>query len=404
MAESTQIVSSNKACHSAVASAIGFEYQFERLLYRLATGTFDTVVGIETDDDITFMKAGVTTLEQDKFLIKHNRNPFANTSENLWKTLLNWINCVKKLPKCNYCFLFTSNVKINRKPNSLIWKIADAKDEKNVLECILTLRKIKNSSKPKLLQIMNEVKKCDDNILVQIITNASISDNAKICDEDLITALELPIGIEGSDLLKAMRGWVHSVVINNWVNGKPCLIDRQQYIDAKYRYCQYQKRFRKLERPYRDIIISEKDRSECVSKTFINQIFAIQIELEDIANEEIKNAIEDYLRFYIENSRLLEEGEITNHEWKNFFNDLQRRWQRIRSQNMSKIPHPTPTAMGRDIYFDTLAKDYRAPLATQQTTEIYLTNGGYHFLADEKTVYWHPDFLNNQQLNINHGN
>ena len=397
MAKTSLPVAHPTTSHSAVATVAGFEYQFERMLFYLMTSAPDTVVGIETGDDVTFAKSGITTLEQDKFVIKPSKNPFTNTSENLWKTLLIWINCVGQSQSQNYRFLFASNSTIPRKPSSLVWKIADATSKEESLECVVALKKIKNSSKEKLAGIMNQVKNCDDEILEQIIRNAGIAENTKMQDADLIKVLEPPEGIDGMNLLITMRGWIRSIVMNNWASGKAGLINRQQYVNAKDRYCETQKRFRKLERPYRDIIVSEEDKINCVSKIFVEQIVALQIIPEDIAADEIEVAIEDYIRFYTENSRLLEEGEITDHEWNVFFDGLKNRWRGIRNRNLSRSGRIfAQEEHGRDIFNETLKQDHRARLAEQNTSEQYFTNGGYHALADGESICWHPNYSSTQ--------
>jgi len=76
---------------------------------------------------------------------------------------------------------------------------------------------------------------------------------------------------------------------------------------------------------------------------------------------------------------------------------LKNRWRSIRSRNIAVVQqNSSREEIGRRIYFETVSQDYKAPLDGQPTTESYLTNGGYHCLADEVSVRWHPDFTNIQ--------
>jgi hypothetical protein len=387
---------------SAAAPAAGFEYQFERMLYHLAISQPDTLIGIETDDDVSFTHNSVTTLEQDKYVVKAKKNPFTNNSENLWKTLLIWSNCLNQSQNKIYRFLFATNNTIKRNPSSLVWKIADATSKTESLKCITELRNTKNSTNEKIAKIMDQVKNCNNEILEEIIINTSVADNTKMQDADLIRLLEPPDGINGMNLLITMRGWLRSIVMNNWASGNAGLVKRQQYVNAKDRHCETQKRFRKLERPYRDIIISEEDKISCVSKIFVEQIVALQITPENIAADEIEVAIEDYIRFYTENSRLLEEGEITDHEWNVFFDGLKNRWRGIRNRNLSRTgKNFSPEEHGRDIFNETLKQDHKAKLAEQDTSEQYITNGGYHVLADGESIRWHPHYSSTYTMPIN---
>jgi len=210
----------------------------------------------------------------------------------------------------------------------------------------------------------------------------------------LVKALEPPTGIDGSMLLNYMRGWLRSLVLNRWVTGNPGIVTRQEFVDAKDRHCETQKRYRKIERPWREIVVSEDDKANCVAKVFVEQIVEIKIMPEDIASDTIEFAIENYIRFFAENSHLLNEGEITDGEWSIFFDGLKNRWRTIRNKNTVVQQNVTREEIGRRTYHETLSPDYRESLAGQQTTELYLTHGGYHCLADEEFVYWHPDYKN----------
>ena len=384
-----------KKNRSAVAAITGFDYQFERMLYHLATSPPNTVVGIETDDDISFAHDGIITLEQDKFVdqsARSKKHPFGNSSENLWKTLQIWTDYVAQSPNRNYRFIFATNSKIKKTKNSLIWMISDAKEKESIKNCIIALRKTKSVKNQFLLQIMDHVKKCKDTILEMVIGHATVADCTKTNDAELVKVLEPPDGIDGQEMLHRMKGWLRSIIMNKWGSGTPCIIERQQYVDAKNRYCQTDERYRKLERPWRDIIVSEEDKINCISKIFIDQILAIKITSDEDASDVIECAIEDYIRFSTENSRLLNEGEITDGEWGVFFDSLKNRWRIIRNRNMAIRQNFSQEAIGRQTYFDTLAPDYRGSLAGQQTMEVYLTHGGYHCLANEISVRWHPDY------------
>jgi len=311
-----------KKKRSAADSAAGYDYQFQRMLWHLATSSPGTLVGIETDDDVSLTKNGVTTLEQDKFVRKAKTNPFGNKSENLWKTLQIWIEHVTQTPCGNFRFLFATNAEVKRKEDSLIWMISDAEDEETVKNCVAALRNTKSSDKA-ILQIMDSVKGAVDAILETVIKNAKIVEGAKMDDAVLVEALESPTGIDEAVLLNVMRGWICSIVMNKWATGEPGIVSRQQFIDAKNRYCEKQKKIKQIERPWREVLVSEEDKGNYISNIFVEQILAVNMP-EEIASDEIEHAIEDYIRFSTENSRLLNAGEITDEEWRTFFDHLKK--------------------------------------------------------------------------------
>ena len=386
------VVSKPKQSHSAAASAAGFEYQFDRMLYHLATATPGTLVGIETDDDISIYQNGTTSLEQDKYVVRANKNPYANTSENLWKTLKIWTDLVLQSPSGNFRFLFATNSEIKKTQNSLVWKINDSKKTSDVKECITELQKTRSSKNNLVAGLMKHIQKCDHALLESVIVNAVIAESTKMDDADLIRVLEPPNNIDGLKLLYWLKGWIRSIVMSKWAKGESGIVSRQLYIDAKDRYCETQKRYRKLERPYREIVVSEEYKGNCMSKTFVEQILEIKLTPERVESEEIETAIENYIRFCSENSRLLLEGEITDREWGVFFDELKNRWKTIQNRNLTTNQSTTARdEIGRRTYFETLRPEYKAPLDGQPTTELYLTHGGYHCLADEMSIRWHPD-------------
>ena len=73
--------------HSASASNAGFTYQFERALYWLAQSPAGSLIGIETDDDVTVCSNDSKLLEQDKHSVRADSHPFADRSKDLWNTL-----------------------------------------------------------------------------------------------------------------------------------------------------------------------------------------------------------------------------------------------------------------------------------------------------------------------------
>ena len=79
---------------SAKGQMYGYLYQIDRALLWLSRCPDDSIVSIETDDDIVVrLENGdsiETIYEQDKASVK-KRYPFTNTNVNLWKTLSNWL-------------------------------------------------------------------------------------------------------------------------------------------------------------------------------------------------------------------------------------------------------------------------------------------------------------------------
>jgi hypothetical protein len=102
--------------------------------------------------------------------------------------------------------------------------------------------------------------------------------------------------------------------------------------------------------------------------------------------------VASYLRFGSERLRLIEIGDITERDWDEFFDNLHERWERIVRQNQPEIDSIDEKTIGRTILRQTVDEGFRADLAGSRTSSEYFTSGGYHRLADDSAIWWHPGF------------
>ena len=84
--------------YAAKGQMYGYLYQIDRVLYWLSVSPENSIVSIETDDDVVIrLQQGEdieTIYEQDKASIK-KKYPFSNTNKNLWKSITNWLTLIK---------------------------------------------------------------------------------------------------------------------------------------------------------------------------------------------------------------------------------------------------------------------------------------------------------------------
>jgi len=113
------------------------------------------------------------------------------------------------------------------------------------------------------------------------------------------------------------------------------------------------------------------------------------------SNDEIIEAIDDFIRCISERTRLSVEGMLTKQDFIAFEERLRERWRLIfnrykRRLSSSSYNEKELSDIGYEILMETL--QHREILAGQQTEEYYLTKGSYHKLADFLEVGWHPNF------------
>lgn len=80
--------------HSAPGPYLGFSLQPVRLCYHLLSGPLDSSVSLELLDDVAVHYSdGNVLLEQCKSALSHNA--LSDWSEDLWKTIGNWLTAVE---------------------------------------------------------------------------------------------------------------------------------------------------------------------------------------------------------------------------------------------------------------------------------------------------------------------
>src|SRR6185312_11296506 len=117
-------------------------------------------------------------------------------------------------------------------------------------------------------------------------------------------------------------------------------------------------------------------------------------------DEQILEAIDDHIRSGTEAINLSRKGVVSKNDFEAFDDRLIKRWKNLKRQH---TPTQLPTeeekkqSVGKAILHNTMG--YCESLAGQPTSELYLTQGAYHRLADAPpSVGWHPDY--EQKINL----
>jgi len=377
--------------HSVPAAAAGIIFQFERALVHLAKNGKGAVIGIETSDDVAIQTPqGKETWEQDKLSFQASGHPFTDKSKNLWNTLLIWITQIKILPnKRNIQLSLVTNRPV---PDCLARKISDAKSKDEIDKCIKELRDTGTSEQEDIQKIMTQVLSHSDEELRNLIASTTLYDGGTgtagiDLHNQLIDALDLPDGIPTDTITETLAGWLKDTVMDCWQNHTPAWISHESLNNRKYELVHQFQRKKFRERPEHEVITEEDHHKQAQANKFVEHLALINHE-----EEEILEAINDFVRFNAERSRLLLEGEVSGADWEELFTELRKRWKPILLRLKKNRGNLTPEDAGQEILFHTIYNDFYATLAGIKTTHKYFTSGAYHRLADEDKVWWHPDY------------
>lgn len=388
--------------HSAPGQMLGYLYQIDRALLWLSMCPPNSVVCIETDDDIVVkIKDGKEInqiFEQDKSSIS-KKNPFANRSKDLWKTILIWLDLIeKKNIEISYSkFFLVTNTKVSKgciayqisKNNN---SISDQKEkDKKVIEQYNELKEIaENPNKNFASEAKNFLNYSQDVVVcllkqIELIDNDFPNYNRNEFIKTVATNLRLQ-SYPYHHIYDSLYGWLSSKIIELWLNGNIASLDenllhakKDELVSAYHNKPFIEKTVDLL--PIKESEIKEEE----------NKLFVVQLSKINADDNEKLNAIRDFIRAkrervsYAENNRVLSRMDFQNYE-----EDLFRYWDKTFKTNLRIFKSLGEIDCGYKIYQDTL--EYRGNIKGTIPTQHYTSNGTYHILANKLGIGWHPDW------------
>ena len=381
--------------HNASGSSAGYIYQFERALLWLSTQPSGSRVGIETESDVVIEGVEQTTIhEQDKHSIRQDAVPFADRSKDLWNTLVIWLDAVenKEVDVQTTQFVMATNKTI---PECIAKHIGRAESSTDIDACIDELRKAaKDPPEGVSLAMKRVMQPTSIAFLRQLIERCRLHDNCRgesdeQSKEVFLNNLQLPswCAPHRELVFDSLFGWAIEVSISSWRNGRPAWIPRDSFVNQMHAILESMKRNIRRERSENLIPVNDEIIGKEKGSPFVRQIHLVTDDniLSDIA-------IREYVRCNIEKLRLSEEGEISDNDWIEFETTLHTRWEKIRGREIRMQKIDSDEDVGFRILSAT-TEDYKERLAGSETSQVYLTSGTYHRLANMLKVGWHPHYI-----------
>ncbi len=378
--------------HSVPATLSAFIAQLDIALAWLSEGDVHATVGVETLDDVARIENGQTVLGQSK--ISFFRNPLTDQSVNLWNTLKTWFDLVDA-GECDLNqsrFLLISNFPATGIAAALQNAATDAGQMAAFVKDVRTsASRFTGACKPLVEAVLSR----GDEAVAQLFFRIHVADQLAVSPEGQLSHLQGQLNLTddiAGDVIRGLRGWVMEKVQEKLAAKQPAWLERQHFCDELYRLIERYRNRTLYLRSFRDFVISEDDRQQHRDARFVRQLQLIGI---DEADEELLDAINDFLMSASERTRLSAETNITRTEFEAFEDRLIERWKPMHRQ--CRRNHQDPVKSGYETYCK--VQDHREPLDGQDTLEFYFTRGTYHQLANgtnetKPSVGWHPDFDN----------
>ncbi|MCU0442342.1 MAG: hypothetical protein MUE96_08090 [Bacteroidia bacterium] len=375
--------------HTAAGQALGYFFQIERAMSWLAKSPSNSVVGIETEDDVVvILKTGERIHEQDKS--STTNFPFNPSRPDLWKTLLIWLNALnnQEIDFDRTTFYLVTNKVTN---GSLAETIGNASTSDEINACVASIKEAISNLNGEVKGIAEKILEFEEDLLKGLISKIIFSSGSDVCGPEyrkqLISDLQIVEGEEVANaVINSTLGWLFNQVTTAWRNKQPALIERDDFIRVKNRELS----------SYRDKVINDKifqlgEVTKDIEIAEHQNNYIKQLKLINVPQEELQEAISDYLNTVNKKTLIAKKGYITEEEINQMNEELFLRWQTISRTTQITYSSREKHEIGRLICLSTL--DHNAKIGEFELRGYFFTRGSYHSLSDSLRLGWHPEYV-----------
>lgn len=377
--------------------ASGVILQFERALYHLAIAGDGEAVSVEQVDDVARTKNGkVTAQEQDKKSVSPRSNAtLGDRHIGLWRTLQIWVEGIRTGGQPSLSYLLVTNAQPKGKIVDAIRKPPGIPDRSTQIVAALRaagkVRKVggtDDKTPSKIQQTIDDVLSETDAVLADLAGRIELVENfdATAMRPEVAARLGIHPDTDRDSIIDATLGWIISRLRKAWDSKAAGIITKDECLRyVRTREAQAARR-QWMPRPGREVHVDGQKIAEAKGRTFVDQLERIELE-----EEEVLEAIEHWVQFNTEKSRLVKTGDIDDDVWVDRGERLRQRWQgieRVARRTRKDLP---PVERGYHIYSETTL-NHREPIDGHPCDEPYATAGHFHRLADKKLIRWHPEY------------
>lgn len=375
--------------HTAGPQASGYILQLERALFHLSRADHDVTVAVEHFDDVAQLRNDLPIVqEQDKNSVRENVDLLGDRSTALWRTLQIWLHQHRDTGLFCERYLIVTNSSLN----SGVAKMLKASREPggpSIDDIVVILRSIGSQrSKAKIVATMKDVLSTSDAVLAGLLNRVEVIDGFVLSEsrDQMANGFAIHPGLDQQRVLDFLLGWLTRVLKEAWDAGLPGMVSRQACIRQCREIETSLARQRFLPRAARDLQVAERDRNRALARPFAEHLRRI-----DADDDDLLQAVEHFIQFNIEKHRLSADGDVADREWEDRGGRLIARWRNIMRAEKRAHRDLEQTEIGQKI-LSAATYFHCEPLGGQNCSELYMTSGHYHRLADDDEVWWHPNF------------
>ena|SRR5690606_15827448 len=401
---------------SAKGSISGYLYQFDRAFLLLCDIMEDKgYISVEKVDDVAVhsQEGTILIVEQDKNSIVESGSTFEDTSKDLWRTIELWIQKIKaKTLNESTKFQCSTNKVI---PDSALIKLMlQNKDSFEVVK--ESIHKLKKSQEEKLHNYKSKDTKrgkyiqkilslidfaiANETELKIIVSNLSVYDNTNL-KKEIISKLRISSysELQQRTIYNNLYGWILITCQHKWNNNLYAEITKEDFDYQHQRNLTSPSIINAIFRAKKDINIDNTDFESKKDEIFVKQINILKTS-EKSKKLFVVKAIEDFLRYEIEHTYIIDKGNLTKEDFIEFLSVCKERWERhfygLITKEIEDYTDEEMNELGIKIYnhiINDLQVQFKNDISFN-TDNMYIKNGSFLKLSNIPEIGWHPNWEN----------
>lgn len=374
---------------NAAGQLLGYSIQIPRALYYLLISKPDDIVCIEVLGDVARTASNSeVTAEEDKSSI--NGNPLTDRSTDLWKTFSNWVEAIINgelfIEKTRF-ILYTNQTG----RSSIVNKLSSAKDKQEVQKSIDEAKEILKDIKEghEIWEFYNYVIFENENLFKEVIERFELQIGKEASYDEVRNELirqHFPIS-QIEFLLENICGWLQKQILEK-ISRKQSAIIYWEEFDHQFKVLF--ERARRLE--LIDFTLQNPlNDSEIQQQVKIRPCYLRQLEVIDTADDDIIEAVTDFLKAKVNRDKWIESEIIDVDVAFDFESRLYQFWKNQKDRIKITEKGLSETEQGKLLYLDCSSRQETIRGVSPPVSTVI---GTYHALADGPTLGWHPNWEN----------
>jgi len=371
--------------HAAAGPYLGFALQPVRLCYYLLSSPSDSSVSLEYLDDVAVHYAdGTILLEQCKSALAHN--PISDWSDDLWKTVANWLDAAEtqKVDWANTSFQLYVTPPKHGKLSMAIHAASDAKAVEALVKLVNDKLK-KKVPPPKCIAHVQRFLDAKDVLRLAVIGKATVVAADLDPLEPIRQLLRPTVPEESLDVICASAIGQAKEAADRCIRRKaPALVNVAEFRRNFHAFIQ-----RNNMAGYLPTLTTAPSETDAKALLTSRPVFVRQLELIDASEEQLLRAASDLMRTSGDKAKWAEQGLIFDGSFTDWEDSLRRKHNAVHSEINEIYSDKNPGAQGRIVYSRCAAME--VPLDSRAVPG-HFTHGGFNDLADRRELGWHPKY------------